>query len=47
MEINTVREVVTVLSFLGFAGIVVYALSPRNKQHFDEAARLPHDEDGK
>jgi len=46
MDINLMREAVTVLSFLGFAGIVAYALSPRNKRHFDEAARLPQDEDG-
>ena len=31
----------TVLSFLVFAGIVAWALSPRNRAAFDEAQQLP------
>lgn len=45
MDINFLREAVTVLSFGAFIGVVVYALHPRNKQHFDEAAQLPFDEE--
>jgi cytochrome c oxidase cbb3-type subunit 4 len=39
--INLLREAVTVASFLGFLGIVAFAVNPRNKQRFDEAAKLP------
>lgn len=45
MDINLVREAVTVVSFLAFVGIVWFAVHPGNKQRFDEAARLPLDED--
>jgi cytochrome c oxidase cbb3-type subunit 4 len=45
MDINTLREVMTVLSFLAFGAIVVYAVSPHNRDRFDEAARVPLDED--
>jgi cytochrome c oxidase cbb3-type subunit 4 len=34
-----------VLFVLGFLGVVAYALNPRRKQQFDEAARLPLKED--
>ena len=45
--INLLREAVTVLSFAAFIGIVAYAVNPRNRARFEEAARLPADEDGK
>jgi cytochrome c oxidase cbb3-type subunit 4 len=45
MEINLMREVMTVLSFLAFAAIVVYAVSPRNRDKFEQAARLPLDDE--
>ena len=47
MDINLLREAVTVLSFLGFLGIVAFAVSPKNRARFDQAARLPADEDGR
>jgi len=47
MDINLLREVVTVLSFLGFMGIVAFAVNPRNRVRFEEAARLPADEEGR
>jgi cytochrome c oxidase cbb3-type subunit 4 len=47
MDINLLREAVTVISFGAFLGVVVYAIHPRNKQRFEEAARLPLDEDSK
>jgi len=45
MEINDLRSIVTVVSLITFVGIVVWAWSKRNKADFDEAARLPFDED--
>jgi cytochrome c oxidase cbb3-type subunit IV len=44
MEINLLREAMTVLSFLVFVGIIVFAVHPRNKARFEQAARLPLDE---
>jgi len=44
-SINTMRTVVTVVSFLVFIGIVFWAWSARRKSQFDEAARLPLDDD--
>ena len=40
-DINFAREAVTVVSFIVFVAIVVYALHPRNRGRFEEAARLP------
>jgi cytochrome c oxidase cbb3-type subunit 4 len=45
MDVNVLREVVTVLSFATFLGIVWFAVTPANKKRFDEAARLPLDDD--
>ena len=45
MDINLLREMVTVVSFAAFAGIVWYAASPRHRDRFDAAARLPLDEE--
>lgn len=41
MDINTIRSVVTVLSFAVFLGIVFWAWSAKRKPAFDEAAQLP------
>jgi cytochrome c oxidase cbb3-type subunit IV len=41
MDINVVRSIVTVVSFLAFLGILFWALAPKRKVAFDEAARLP------
>ena len=41
MDVNDVRNLVTLLSFVIFAGIVKWALSPRNRARFDEAQQLP------
>jgi cytochrome c oxidase cbb3-type subunit 4 len=46
MDVNVVREVVTVVSFAAFVAIVAWAVFPGNKRRFDEAARLPFDEEG-
>ena len=45
MDINLLREAVTVASFLAFVGVVAYAVHPGNKKRFEEAAKLPLDED--
>ena len=41
MDINDLRSIVTVISLLTFLGIVAWAWSRRNKDRFEEAARLP------
>ncbi|GHC91201.1 hypothetical protein GCM10007320_40000 [Pseudorhodoferax aquiterrae] len=45
MDINTLRAVATVVSFVTFIGILVWAWSRSNKQSFDEAAQLPFDQE--
>ena len=41
MDVNALRIVVTLLSFVAFIGIVVWATSRRNAAAFAEAAELP------
>lgn len=45
MDINDLRSVITVLLFLVFIGIVWWAYSDRRKQVYDQAARIPLDDD--
>ncbi|MBL8538785.1 MAG: cbb3-type cytochrome c oxidase subunit 3 [Betaproteobacteria bacterium] len=45
MDMNDIRSVLTVILFVVFLGIVFWAFSGRRKRAFDEAARLPFDED--
>ena len=45
MDINDLRSIATVISLLTFLGIVAWAWSKRNQSNFDEAARLPFNED--
>ena len=45
MDINTLRSIVTVVTFLVFIGIVVWAWSGRNAKGFDGAAQLPFKQD--
>jgi len=45
MDINTLRSIVTVVAFAAFIAIVLWAYSDRSKAGFDQAARLPFDED--
>ena len=45
MDINDLRSMVTVLAFVVFMGIVWWAYSDRRKQAYEEAARLPLDDD--
>ena len=45
MDMNLIRVVVTVASFLAFVSIVAWAFTPRARKGFEEAARLPFEED--
>ena len=45
MDVNDIRAAITIISFLVFIGICVWAWSARRKSKFDEAARLPLDDD--
>lgn len=45
MDINIVREAVTVVSFVIFVGIVLWAWSGANRERFAEAAQLPFQDD--
>jgi cytochrome c oxidase cbb3-type subunit 4 len=45
MDIQILRSIVTVLSFVTFLGIVWWAYGAPRKAAFDEAARLPLDDD--
>jgi cytochrome c oxidase cbb3-type subunit IV len=44
MDVNVLRVAVTVVSFIIFVAIVMWAWSHRNKAAFDEAAQLPFQE---
>jgi cytochrome c oxidase cbb3-type subunit IV len=44
MDINTLRILVTVASFIVFVGIVIWVWRNRNTADFKEAAKLPFDE---
>jgi cytochrome c oxidase cbb3-type subunit 4 len=39
MDINDLRVAITVVSFLTFIGVVLWAYSSRRKDRFDQAAR--------
>jgi cytochrome c oxidase cbb3-type subunit 4 len=45
MDINNLRIIATVVSFIVFVGIVVWAFSRRNDKDFREAANLPFEQD--
>lgn len=45
MDINTLRIIATVASFIVFIGIVVWAWSRRRDADFNEAANLPFEQD--
>ena len=47
MDINDMRSAVTVVSLLVFVGIFAWAWSRRNQGRFDEAARLPFDDEAR
>lgn len=45
MDLNLFRAIVTVLAFAAFIGIALWAYSGARRKRFDEAARLPLDDD--
>lgn len=45
MDINILRSIVTVVTFIIFLGIMAWAYSSRNAASFDEAAQLPFKQD--
>ncbi len=45
MDVNTLRAIITTLSFIAFLGIVYWAYSKNSKARFDEAAMLPFADD--
>jgi len=45
MDINDLRSIVTLVSFLIFVGILIWAWSKSNQADFEEAARLPFKDD--
>ena len=45
IEINTLRSIATVASFITFIGIVWWAYSRRRSNDFSEAANLPFEQD--
>jgi cytochrome c oxidase cbb3-type subunit 4 len=45
IDITTLRIAATVACFVVFIGIVVWAYSRRNAKDFQEAARLPFEQD--
>jgi cytochrome c oxidase cbb3-type subunit IV len=44
-DINTARAVITVLAFASFLGIAWWAYSGARRRRFEDAARLPLDDD--
>ena len=45
MDVNTLRAIVTIISFVVFVGICWWAFSRKRKADFEEAARLPLNDD--
>ena len=45
MDVNTLRSITTVVSFVVFLGIVCWAWSRRRGADFEQAARLPFEQD--
>ena len=45
MDLTTLRSITTVLVFVTFIGVWIWAWSSKRKKAFDEAANLPFVED--
>jgi cytochrome c oxidase cbb3-type subunit 4 len=41
VDINLIRSIFTVLVFVAFIGVCIWAWSSKRKRAFDEAAQLP------
>ena len=47
MELNDLRAAITLISFLCFIGIVIWAYSSKRKNQFDSASRSILEDEGK
>jgi len=45
VDINDLRSLATVLCMIGFLAVVWWAYAPSRKASFEEAARLPFEDD--
>ncbi len=45
LDINTLRSIATVAGFITFIGILLWAYSSRNTADFEEASKLPFEQD--
>lgn len=45
LDINALRSLATVVSFVMFIGIVAWAYSSRKSADFEQAAKLPFEQD--
>jgi len=45
LDINSLRSIATVAALVSFIGIVVWAFARKNADRFDQAARLPFEQD--
>jgi cytochrome c oxidase cbb3-type subunit 4 len=45
LDINILRSIATVAGFITFIGILLWAYSSRNAADFDEASKLPFEQD--
>jgi cbb3-type cytochrome oxidase subunit 3 len=46
LDTNLVRGLITAISLACFVAIAIWAWMPRNRQRFDQDARIPLDEPG-
>ncbi len=44
-DVNTLRSLATVVSFLTFIGIIAWAYGRKNTTDFEKAANLPFEQD--
>jgi cytochrome c oxidase cbb3-type subunit IV len=47
LDLNMARAVITALAFTSFVGIACWAYSGARRQRFDDAARLPLDDEAR
>ena len=45
MDVNTLRALLTLICFMLFLGIVAWAWSSASRDRFEQAARVPLDDD--
>ena len=45
MDINDLRGIATLLCMIGFFAVVYWAYGPSRKSYFEQAAKLPFDDD--